>query len=260
MKRIMRKTIKWFAGIIVVGLLIFLWVNHIMKEYNAEEWALINLTSAGREFFATILWQSEGSLTFPRDGGQAELTAWVRGVSEEGVVIPRNDGMTEAEHQLAFLQEQWRLVQQSDSIHEHTRKYCDASIWTVVKNLPENPPENLVVLATRNIDPSSLRTRFADGDMHKHIRFDRQFEPPPDIPILKKYAVLVYAQGGYTIIPVVDSTSRRSRKETTYDSIYKSRLFYDVKEAAFDLTTNLVGGLQVKYLTPEGEEVIPAND
>lgn len=175
--------------------------------------------------------------------------------------FPKDDGSTGAE-QLAFLSEQWHLLQNEmndrhgDNYHD---KFCDVNIWTAVKNRPENPPPNLIVLATRNVDPSSLRTRFTEEDMQKHIRFDGQFEPPPNMPILKKCAVVVYADGNAHIMPVVSPASRK-RNETTYDSIYKWWMSYYDKEAFFDLTTNLVNGLQVKYLTPEGVEVVPTND
>jgi len=125
--------------------------------------------------------------------------------------------------------------------------------------MPENPPENLIVLATRNVNPSSLRTKFSDGDIHKHIRFDERFEPPENMTILRKCAVLITAKGHGKIIPVVHPASRMP-KATTYDSIYKQAMVFYGKNPFFDLTTNLVDGLQVKYLTPEGVEVIPTND
>ncbi len=127
------------------------------------------------------------------------------------------------------------------------KAYFDADIWTVIKNMPDNPPPNLIVLATRNVDPSSLRTRIADTDMEKCIRFK---EKKDDLWILNKAAVLIRADGLAISAPVVPPTSRRK-----YTGMYK----YIYANQPFDLTTNLVNGLQVKYLTPEGE-IIPVND
>ena len=161
--------------------------------------------------------------------------------------FPNDSDSTEAD-QLAFLQKQWHLIKndmsdrQDDSYYD---KFCDENIWTVVKSRPENPPSNLIVLATRNIDPSSLRTRLTDGDMQKRIRFDQHFVPPENLPTLKKVAVVIYADASRGEI------GTGMKADTTYNRIYKG--------IPFDLTTNLVNGLQVKYLTTDGE-VIPTND
>lgn len=219
----MKKTMM-FIGIILA---LFFWVKVSMMKMNIEGVAIMTLEEAGMQFVEHVA--GEGDITFPRD-----------------------DGSTEAE-QLAFLREQWReiLLLVEGEYRSQRSKYYDASIWTVIKNLPENPPENLVVLATRNIDPSSLRTRLTEGDAEKQIRIDEHFAPPENLPILKKAAVVIYANGGRLIIgtaPGNDHTCRR---------VYWR---YLAKEPApFDLTTNLVSDQQVKYLTTDGE-VIPAND
>jgi hypothetical protein len=127
------------------------------------------------------------------------------------------------------------------------KAYFDADIWTVIKNMPDDPPPNLIVLATRNVDPSSLRTKITDTDMEKCIRFNEQKD---DLWILNKAAVLIRADGLAISAPVTTSTSKRK-----YTGKYK----YIYADQPFDVTTNLVNGLQVKYLTPEGE-IIPAND
>ena len=140
--------------------------------------------------------------------------------------------------------------------------HYNLGIWTVIKNFPDNPPENLIVLATRNIDPLSLRTKFRDEDVNKHIRFCQQED---DWHILRKYAVLIRADGEGIIVPVVSPESKRA-KYTMYGAIHRMYDFnykencFDFKYPPFDLTTNLVNGLQVKYIMPNGEEVIPTND
>jgi len=121
---------------------------------------------------------------------------------------------------------------------------CDASIWTVIKNLPDNPPDTLIVMATRNIDPSSLRTRLTDDDMHKYIQFKTGKD---DRRLLRRFAGVVRADGAMIwLLPL-----QQIQRKNMYRYIYFQ---------PFDLTTNLVDGLQVKYLTPEGVEVIPTND
>jgi len=240
MKRNVKKGIRIVVGIVVVGLSLFFWIDYRMEKLSAERWTIALLRNVGIDFFYAI--------------------------SGDVISFPRDDVLTKTADQLAFLQELWRELYTGNesgiyaqNVDRPRNKYCDASIWTVIKNMPENPPENLIVLATRNVDPSSLRTRFSDGDIHKHIRFEERFEPPENMPILRKFAVLITAGGSGTIVPVIHPASRMP-KATTYDSIYKQAMVFYGKEASFDLTTNLVNGLQVKYLTPEGVEVIPTND
>jgi hypothetical protein len=127
------------------------------------------------------------------------------------------------------------------------KAYFDAEIWTIIKNIPDDPPLNLIVLATRNVEPSSLRTKITSEDMAKCIRFK---EKKDDLWILNRVAVLIRADGLAISVPVVPPTSKRKRT-----GMYK----YVYHDQPFDLTTNLVDGLQVKYLTPEGE-IIPVND
>ncbi len=173
---------------------------------------------------------------------------------EESNFFPKDgspDGKTYQEGQT----NQWYAVFDSDLLSKSGRiinkdipnAYFDSSIWIVVKNIPDDPPQNLIVLATRNVDPSSLRTKLTYEDMQKHIRFREEND---DLEILRKYAVLFFADGMCTSVPVVSPVSRGANR-TTYKFIYRNR--------PFDLTTNLVNGLQVKYLTPEGE-IIPVND
>ena len=113
--------------------------------------------------------------------------------------------------------------------------------WTVVNNLREDPPGNLVVLVTRNIDPSSLRTQLSTGDMQRHIQFVRG----RNLPRLGSAAVLVRADG--KAIPIINRKSY-----TVYANIYDGQ--------PFDFVTNSATGLPVGYLTPDGKVVIPTND
>jgi hypothetical protein len=220
------KKIMVVIGVALTGVLLFWGGAFSVTKMNVEQVAAGTMQWAGSRFYEHA--------------------------AEYGVAFPRDDDSAEAE-QLTFLQEQWREASllESSEYRKHRNKYYDANIWAVVKNLPENPPGNLVVLATRNIDPSSLRTRLAEGDMEKRICFDRHFVPPKNLPILKKYAVFIYADGRGLIIGM------DSRNDSTYRHIYREILYGE--GITFDFTTNLVNGLQIKYLTTDGE-VIPAND
>ncbi|MDD2230386.1 MAG: hypothetical protein PHY48_13355 [Candidatus Cloacimonetes bacterium] len=180
--------------------------------------------------------------------------AIARGFRESNT-FPRDGGADDKNHQ-AEQSNQWHVLSDVEQMlsksgriinNDIPKSYFDADIWTVVKNIPYDPPSNLIVLASRNVDPSSLRTRLADEDMQKHIRFRGENN---DLWILKKIAVLICADGMSISVPVVSPTSRRANR-TTYRHIYRSQ--------PFDLTTNLVNGLQVKYLTSDGE-AIPTND
>lgn len=114
------------------------------------------------------------------------------------------------------------------------------NIWIVVKSLPENAPGNVVTLATRNIDVSSLRTRMLEGDMGKLLKFKKKKERG----VLKKWAVLVYNDGCSEYIRCGNHSGvrwlnlwRYWRRDTT----------------PFDLTACEADGIKIKYLTPDGE-------
>ena len=166
------KKIMLFIGITLV---IFLGLQLKVTKMNIEHVAGEALKEAGRLF--------------------------VEHVAEGVIAFPRNDGSTEAE-QSAFLQEQWRkvLLSVSSEYRDQRSKYYNANIWAAVKNLPEKPPRNLIVLATRNIDSSILGTGLTERDMQKRIHFDEQFVPPKNIPVLKKYAAVIFADGRGLIV------------------------------------------------------------
>ena len=113
------------------------------------------------------------------------------------------------------------------------------NIWTVVKNLSSNAPNHVVVLATRNIDSSSLRSRLTEGDMSKPMRF----VPEKQKGLLRDWAILVRKDGSSVAVLHAATVS----------------LKYIYRNSPFDLTTNLVNGQPVKYLTPTGE-VTPKNE
>ena len=229
MKRILKIFINLFIGISVGLLLLWRIAVYLVEKSKEEEMTDYVVKSAGFHFAYDVLL---GYYTFPRDDGSTE------------------------EGQLASLREQWQGLQSdmedekrgkhAPDVIKAQSKYYDARIWAVIKNLPENPPDNLIVLATRNVAPSSLRTKLTDRDMHKRIRFDEQFEIPQNMSILKKYAVFIYADGNTRSLRI-----DRPNADATYGYIYRGIPFY--------LPTTPVNGLQVKYLTSDGE-VIPAND
>jgi len=174
---------------------------------------------------------------------------------KESNSFPRDGGSDNINHQPRQFN-QWYSRFDVDKLLSDSRRridedipkaYFDSNIWIVAKNIPDDPPSNLIVLATRNVDPSSLRTKLTDEDLQKHIRFREEND---HLMILRKYAIVFFADGTCTSVPVVSPTSRRGNR-TTYRSIYRNQ--------PFDLTTNSVNGMQVKYLTPDGE-VIPTND
>ena len=230
--KLMRRSII-VVGVVTVVVSVLLGITYLLG-------VIINIDSAStgiaRSYLRTIGTAIAQGLmenkAFPRDVGPEDIN-YQAGQSPQGHVL--------------FNVEQMLFKYGIISVNDIPKGYFDADIWTVIKNLPDEPPPNLIVLATRNVDPLSLRTRITVDDMNKHIRFK---ENKDDLRILRQAAVLIYADGMGIAIPVEPPTSTGS-KGTTYKSIYRDH--------PFDLTTNLVNGLQVKYLTPNGE-AIPAND
>lgn len=115
--------------------------------------------------------------------------------------------------------------------------------WIIVKNLPEDAPDNFIVMASANVSPTSLRTRLAEEDMDKRIEIAKNSQ----MRVLRERIYLIRRNG-----QVVELWKGRSPQEKfTYREVYDNSFF--------DLTTNLVNGLPVKYLTPTGE-VTPKNE
>lgn len=130
------------------------------------------------------------------------------------------------------------------NLHEGTYKTGtmitdENNFWMIVKNLPSNAPSQVVVLATRNIAPESLRSRLTEVDMNKAIRFVSEKQKG----VLRDWAILIRKDGSSVAI--------------LHDAIVPLRYIY--RNSPFDLTTNLVNGRPVKYLTPTGE-VTPKNE
>jgi len=111
-------------------------------------------------------------------------------------------------------------------------------MWAIVKNLPSNAPNNFIVLATRNVDPKSLRSRLTEDQMDGKL----DFLPQEKNGLLRKYFIIIRRDGSYFI-----SKCDRTPRGIPFRDLYGNR--------PFDLTTNLLDGLPVKHLTPDGEVV-----
>lgn len=127
----------------------------------------------------------------------------------------------------------------------HPRLTADNNIWIVIKNLPDNAPDNLVVMATRNIDATTLRTKLLKEDMEKKLKFTQEKQKG----MLKKWAVLIYYNGRIEYI--------RCDKQPTvqWQNLSFSR---HGNFMPFDLTVINNNQSKVKYLTPNSE-VTPSN-
>ena len=115
--------------------------------------------------------------------------------------------------------------------HDFTK---DNNMWMVVKNIPTNAPDNIIVLATRNVEPSSLPIQLSAQKETRRILYHND-------SLLKNIIILIRKDG----------TVWTGRHSPCYEEVCGS--------VPFDLTTNLVNGLPVKYLTPTGE-VTPTNE
>ena len=111
-----------------------------------------------------------------------------------------------------------------------------SNIWMVVKNLPTDAPPNFIVLATRNVDPSFLRSRLSEHDMDKPILFTKNAEQG----LLKEYAIFIRRDGSAFV-------SKCSR-------MVSCRLVYDNR--TFDVSKKMQGDLSIKYLLPQSEITI----
>jgi len=115
--------------------------------------------------------------------------------------------------------------------------------WIIVKNLPENAPDNFIVMVTANVNPASLRTRLTEEDMSRQIGIAKNHHEH----VLREHIYLIRKNG--EAVELQKGLSPQAK--FTYREIYGNM--------SFNLTTNLVNGLPVKYLTPTGE-VIPTNE
>lgn len=110
------------------------------------------------------------------------------------------------------------------------------NMWTVIKNISASAPDNLIVLATRNVDPTSLPQHLTSTNRSKRIRLLYQ-----DDPLFRNGIILIRKDGMIW----------KGKHSPNYEEVCGS--------VPFDLTTNLVNGMPVKYLTPTGE-VTPRNE
>lgn len=115
--------------------------------------------------------------------------------------------------------------------------------WNIIKNLPEDAPDNLIVMTTANVNPTSLRTRLSDRDMYKRIEVVQN----SPVRVLRERICLVRKDGKVVELWIGRSPQAKFTYREVYDNI------------PFDLTTNLVNGMPVKYLTPTGE-ITPTNE
>lgn len=110
------------------------------------------------------------------------------------------------------------------------------NIWTVVKNLPPNAPDNFVVLVTRNIDAESLVIRLNEDNMDDKIKFLSNEENS----FLKYYAIIIRKDGS----SFVCKRPSLFFKGCSYRAIYNNQ--------PFDISSQL-GEIPVSYLTPVSE-------
>lgn len=131
----------------------------------------------------------------------------------------------------------------SAKLRKMTHLSSDDNMWTVVKNLPAEAPDNVIVLATRNIDPLTLRACLTGGEMDNRVSL-----LPEESERSLKLAGIVFRKDGssYTI-----GRRPESALFATCRHIYVNQ--------PFDLTSNRVSVFPVTYLTPKGE-VTPVSE
>ena len=105
------------------------------------------------------------------------------------------------------------------------------NMWTVAKNISNETPDCVPILATRNIDASSFASKVSENDLRRTLRFKSWWCKP----YRNIMGYVLYKNGSYRFF---------SKKNTTYFSIYKKQ-YFDVTEG--------ITGLSLKYLTPESE-------
>ena len=127
----------------------------------------------------------------------------------------------------------------SGSFHEWSQ---EKNIWIVVDDVPSNAPPNFIVMATRNVDPKSLKLRLTSDEMDGKIKYLKSEKRG----ILNTYALLYRKDGTHSVKAF--SWFRSSKKRDSYRNIYGHQ--------PFDLTTNGVSVRSVRYLTPVGEIIV----
>ena len=129
------------------------------------------------------------------------------------------------------------LINMLHKRHGRSAIAADSNIWTIVKDLPTNAPDNFVVMCTRNIDPNSLRLRLSGDEMEGEIRFS-----DPKDKLLKNYGILIRKNGsGYIGV----HTGKPVSPGLSYRHVYQNK--------EFGLLPGKGNSFSVKYLTPTGE-------
>jgi len=199
---------------------------------------------------AALKARSRAVVEYLNGGAQTELGLWPR------------DNPTQSSHRSSVDYFNWLLTGVPLSVSENDNK-CRCHLreeivsqlygrnifteknmpWIIAKNVPEDAPDNFIVLATANVNPASLRTRLTEGDMFKRLEVAQGYS----MRVLHGCVFLVRKDG-----KVIEFWKGR-----TPNAKYTYREIYD--NLPFDMTTNLVNGVPVKYLTPTGE-VTPTNE
>ena len=211
------KFIKYFFSIVITGaILYFIGMNLVLIFYSPMAGFVDNL-NAGHEITRKFYFND----AFPRDDNTSTFN------------------------------ETWSEIIEHMQKNKPKNKFFDPNEWIFIQNMPENPPGNLIILASRNVDPTSLRTKLTHEDMHKKLRF----VPYKKFPLFERNSAVIFrANGGREII-------YNRRNGAAYERVYKNiRSSSEYDATPFDATTNLTTGLPVKYRMPDGTVVIPTND
>ena len=119
-----------------------------------------------------------------------------------------------------------------DRVHSGNFEPAD-NLFIFAKNLPDDAPDSVIAVASRNVSPALLRLSLSQEQLDDHLPFQ---EDP--VEFLKDYAVVIQKNG-------MISHLRRKDKQTchqTYRALFKN---------AFTVTN--LPGRTVSYLTAIGE-------
>lgn len=222
---------KRSGNIFIVLIAVFVIVGIFIVQYlfSVMDISYVNVRWGGRELFNLI------------DGKNAEEALWP--TSSLGMSYTNStDYFNELAERLGvcsnYLSKVYSIGSEVAKVSspQMTGLNAENNLWTVVNNLPSNAPANVIVLATRNVDPSSLRTKLEHADMDKRITFNTEGEAG----VLRHTAVIIRKDGSSLAITI--------RKRASRYGIDTLRYVYGDKP--FDLTKNTSAEAQVSYLTP----------
>ena len=155
---------KRSGNIFIVLIAVFVIVGIFIVQYlfSVMDISYVNVRWGGRELFNLI------------DGKNAEEALWP--TSSLGMSYTNStDYFNELAERLGvcsnYLSKVYSIGSEVAKVSspQMTGLNAENNLWTVVNNLPSNAPANVIVLATRNVDPSSLRTKLEHADMDKRI-------------------------------------------------------------------------------------------